>query len=84
MSAAAPTIPAPADLHGYIRGTAALLGLPLDDTQVHRVSEHLARTAAMARLLDEVDLAEHDEPAQLYVPAPWVDVDAVHDGRGGA
>jgi hypothetical protein len=66
----------------YVNATAALLGLPLDEARAMRVAENLARTAAMARVLEAVPLAEHDEPADLYCPAPWIDVDAMTDVRG--
>jgi hypothetical protein len=68
----------------YVTSTAALLGLPLDDAQAARVTTHLARTAAMAGLLDDVALGVHDEPADLYCPAPWVDVDPLTDVQESA
>jgi hypothetical protein len=71
-------------LLGYVTSTAALLGLPLDDAQAARVTTQLARTAAMAALLDDVPLGVHDEPADLYCPAPWVEFDPVTDVRGPA
>ena len=54
----------------YVRASAAVLGLPLDDAQVVRVATHLQRTAAMARLLDDQDMPPELEPAELYVPKP--------------
>jgi len=69
-------------LLGYVTSTAALLALPLDDAQAARVTAHLARTAAMAALLDEHVLAPHDEPADLYCPAPWIAFDPATDVRG--
>lgn len=52
----------------YVRASAAVLGLPLDDAQVLRVASHLQRTAAMAAMLEAVDLPPEAEPPQLYVP----------------
>jgi hypothetical protein len=45
--------------------------LPLDDARTHRVALHLARTAAMARQLEASPLQVHDEPADIYRPAPF-------------
>lgn len=57
-----------ADFHAYVRASAAVLGLPLDDVQVVRVAEHLQRTAAMAALLDAAALPSALEPAEIYRP----------------
>jgi Protein of unknown function (DUF4089) len=54
----------------YVRASAAVLGLPLDDAQVVRVALHLQRTAAMARMLDALDLAPDVEQAEIYRPGP--------------
>lgn len=55
----------------YVRASAALLDLPLDESAVQRVSAHLGRTAAMAAMLDGAMLTPEDEPAALYCPAPF-------------
>ncbi|HEY0297133.1 MAG TPA: DUF4089 domain-containing protein [Bordetella sp.] len=55
----------------FVRASATLLGLPLDDAQAGRVAAHMARTAGMARLLEAAPLAEDDEPAEVYRPAPF-------------
>ena len=55
---------------GYVRAAARLLDLPLDDAQVERVALHLARTHAMAALLQQAPLTPHDEPAEIFRPAP--------------
>ena len=59
------------DLVPYVRAVAAVMGLPLDDARTHRVALHLARTAAMARQLDACVLQAHDEPAEVFCPAPF-------------
>ena len=64
---------------GYVRAAAQLLALPLSDAQVERVSVHLARTAALAAALQRAPLAAHDEPAQIYEPAPFPAVDPAID-----
>jgi hypothetical protein len=69
----------PNPLAGYVRAAAQLLALPLSDAQVERVSVHLARTAALAATLQGVPLAAHDEPAQIYEPAPFPATDPTAD-----
>jgi hypothetical protein len=59
------------DLMPYVRAVAAVMELPLDDARTHRVALHLARTAAMARQLEASPLQVHDEPADIYRPAPF-------------
>jgi hypothetical protein len=55
----------------YVKATAALLELPLQEERARAVSLHLARTAAMARMLDAVPLAPANEIAEIYCPAPF-------------
>jgi len=57
------------DAQTYVRASAAVLGLPLDDAQVVRVAAHLQRTAAMARMLDGLDLPPDVEQAEIYRPS---------------
>ncbi|XAH24100.1 DUF4089 domain-containing protein [Xylophilus sp. GW821-FHT01B05] len=59
------------DLLPYVNASAALLGLPLDQAHAQRVAAHLARTAAMAQLLEAAPLAPDDEPAEIYCPAAF-------------
>jgi hypothetical protein len=60
-----------AQVLNYVNAAAAALELPLDGARAARVVAHLARTAAMAGLLDAVLLGVDDEPAELYCPAPF-------------
>jgi len=55
----------------YVQAAATVLELPLDAARARAVAAHLGRTAAMARLLDAVPLAPHDELAEIYCPAPF-------------
>ena len=55
----------------YVKASAAALALPLDEARAARVAVNLARTAAMAALLERVALAPHDELAEIYSPAPF-------------
>ncbi|MEZ7848425.1 MAG: DUF4089 domain-containing protein [Polaromonas sp.] len=59
----------------YVKTTAALLMLPLEDAQVVRVAVFLQRTAAMVTLLDSAGLSAHDELAEIYCPAPFPSCD---------
>ncbi|WP_454690575.1 DUF4089 domain-containing protein [Achromobacter aloeverae] len=60
----------------YVKASAALLDLPLDDARALRVAAHLGRTQAMAALLDAVPLGVEDEPVALFCPAPFPEVEA--------
>lgn len=55
----------------YVRASAALHGIPMDEARTQRVAQHLARTAQLAQLLEEAPLAPHDEPAEIYKPLPF-------------
>ncbi|MDB5928692.1 MAG: hypothetical protein JWR60_399 [Polaromonas sp.] len=52
----------------YVKASAALQGVPLDEARAGRVAAHLARTAQLAQLLDDAPMAAHDEPAEIYKP----------------
>jgi hypothetical protein len=52
----------------YVKASAAVLALPLDDEQVQRVALHLHNTARMAQLLEGAELGAHDELAEIYSP----------------
>jgi hypothetical protein len=65
-----------AQVFAYVTAAAAALDMPLDAAAAQRVAEHLARTAAMAGLLDTADLQPADEPAEVFCPAPFPDADA--------
>lgn len=58
----------------YVRASAQLMGLTLDDARAQRVALHLGRTSELAKLLDDFALAPEDEPAVLFHPGP-------HPGR---
>ncbi len=55
----------------YVQAAAVAVDLPLSDAQAQRVAVHLQRTAGLAALLDGFELAPHDEPAEIYCPAPF-------------
>lgn len=59
------------EIQDYVRATARILALPLDDSRVERVAAHLARTQAMVALLQDVPLHPDLEPAEIYCPAPF-------------
>jgi len=64
------------DVLAYVKTTAALLALPLDEARAQAVAVHLGRTVAMARLLEQAALAPEDELAEIYRPAPFPPEDA--------
>ena len=55
----------------YVRAVAAVVGLPLDEATIARVAVHLQRTAGLAATLEDIPLTPHDEPAELFCPAPF-------------
>ena len=55
----------------YVKATASLLALPLDEARAKAVAAHLGRTVAMAKLLEKAELAPEDELAEIYRPAPF-------------
>ncbi len=63
--------PSPQQVLAYVQAAAALAGLPLDEARASAVAQHLARTLAIARVLDGVPLAPEHELAEIYRPAPF-------------
>lgn len=60
------------DLLNYVRSSASLLALPLDEARARRVAVHLERTAALAQSLDAAPMNPDDELAEIFRPAPFV------------
>lgn len=52
----------------YVKASAAAQGLALDDDRAQRVASHLARTADLAKLLEDAPLTTEDELAEIYKP----------------
>lgn len=52
----------------YVKASAVMLGLTLDDSRTKAVATHLARTAHLAELLERTPLAADDELAEIYKP----------------
>jgi Protein of unknown function (DUF4089) len=65
----------------YVKTSAQLLGLSLDEARAQRVAGHLARTAALAQLLDARPMEVGDEPAELYSPLPFHPLADEHSQR---
>ena len=59
------------DLLSYVKVSAKLLALPLDDERALRVAEHMERTAGLAQLLETAVLSPEDELTEIYCPAPF-------------
>lgn len=55
----------------YVKAAAVALGLRLDAGRARAVAQHLERTAAMAALLANAELAPEQEPAEIFSPAPF-------------
>ncbi|WP_431281712.1 AtzG-like protein [Humitalea sp. 24SJ18S-53] len=62
------------DYEAYAVQAAALIGLPLHPDRVAAVGANLAQAAAMAALVFAVPLTAADEPAPVFVPAPFIPV----------
>ena len=60
----------------YVQAAARAIGLSLDEAAQRRVAAHFSRTVAIARLLEQAELAPEDEPAEIYRPAPFPAEDA--------
>ncbi len=56
------------DVLAYVKASAALQGLPLDEARAQAVAVHLARTAHLAQLLNDAPMSPEDELAEIYKP----------------
>ena len=56
----------------YVKASANLLALPLDDAAALRVAQHMQRTLELVRLLATAELGPEDELAEIYCPAPFL------------
>lgn len=59
----------------YVQAAAVAVDLPLDEARSRAVAMHFARTVAIARSLDAFELHSHDEPAEIFRPAPFPESD---------
>lgn len=60
-----------AELLHHVHGSAAALGLSLDHERARRVAGHWAHLAQLAQSLLDAPIEPHDEPAEIYRPAPF-------------
>ncbi len=60
----------------YVKTTARVLGLPLDEERAKAVALHLGRSVPIARVVEGAQLAPADELAEIYRPAPFPAEDA--------
>lgn len=60
----------------YVKAAAQAAGLALDEQRAASIAQHFARTVAIARLLEQAELAPDDEPAETFRPAPFPAEDA--------
>ena len=68
-----------AEVLAYVKASAALQGLPLDEARAQAVAVHLARTAHLAQLLDDAPLSPEDELAEIYSPLAFPPLPSVSD-----
>jgi hypothetical protein len=61
----------------YVKAAAVAVALPLDAARAQAVAQHLGRTAAMARVLEQAQLAPEHEPAEVYRAAPFPNEDPI-------
>jgi hypothetical protein len=55
----------------YVEAAARAVNLPLETARAAAVAQHLARTAALVKLLEQAPLAPEHEPAEIYRPAAF-------------
>ncbi|MRT21597.1 DUF4089 domain-containing protein [Comamonas sp. CAH-2] len=55
----------------YVKAASAAVGLKLDAERAVAVAQHFGRTVAMARLLEQAQLAPEHELAEIYRAAPF-------------
>jgi hypothetical protein len=60
----------------YVKAAAVAVGLPLDAARAQAVAQHLGRTVAIARVLENAPMAPADELAEIFQPAPFPGEDA--------
>lgn len=56
------------DTGQYVRQTAALLGIPLDDEQIEDVTKHMLIAAGLAKEIMSIEFGPDDEPAPRFEP----------------
>ncbi len=59
------------DALAYVKASAQLQGLPLDEDRVKAVAVHLLRSAHLASLLDNTPLSPEHELAEIYKSAAF-------------
>jgi hypothetical protein len=62
----------------YVKASATLQGLPLDEVRARAVAVHLARTAHLASLLEATPLAPEQELVEIYKPLAFPPTDNGH------
>ncbi len=58
-------------LLAHVQAAASLLGLRLDPARAQATARQLGVLASMVAMLDAAPLADHDEAAARYEPAPF-------------
>ena len=55
----------------YVKTASGLMGFKLELPQMERVAFHLKLASMIFQNLEGKNFAVHDEPAQVYCPAPF-------------
>ena len=59
------------EILAYIKASAVVQGLDMDDARAQRIAIHLTRTAHLAQLLEGFPLRVEHEPAEIYKPSSF-------------
>ena len=63
------------DVLNYVKATARLLEIPLDEARASAVALQLGRTLVMARQLEAFSLPMHEEMSEIFCPAEFPPAD---------
>ena len=64
-----------AEILNYVKAAAQAVALPLDAPRAQAVAQHMGRTLAIARQLEQAQLAPEHELVEIYRPAPFPNED---------
>jgi len=67
------------EILAYVKASARLQGLPLDEIRAKAVALHLARTAHLASLLEDAPLVPEHELAEIYKPLAFPPTENGHE-----
>lgn len=59
----------------FVNASSAALGLPMDEARARRVAAYLQLASGFAQLIESVEMGPEAEPAELFSPASFPDVE---------